>query len=112
MPQQIIELFNKEPVIVSMGVDYLKIIAFSQIFMCLEICAAGSFNGMGKTVTPSVVGIALNVVRVFIIFWFFKYTDYGVNVAWWSISLTSILKGIILVIILIYFFKKFKNFVY
>ena len=38
------------------GADYLRILGYSQLFMCLEITTTGAFSGFGNTITPSWVG--------------------------------------------------------
>lgn len=47
-----------------MGVDYLRIIGISELFMCLEGAATGAFQGLGKTIPPSVTGITFNLLRI------------------------------------------------
>ncbi len=76
------------------GIAYLRILGVSQLFMCIEIATAGAFNGLGKTVPPSVVGIVMNGLRIPSALILSKYL--GLNGVWWSISLTSVFKGIIL----------------
>ena len=62
-PEFFFKIFIKEPDVIPMGVDYLRIIGISEIFMCLEGAATGAFQGMGKTVQPSVTGILFNALR-------------------------------------------------
>jgi Na+-driven multidrug efflux pump len=76
------------------GMIYLRILGVSQLFMCIEITTAGAFNGLGKTVPPSIVGIALNAMRIPGAL--LLSIALGLNGVWWSISLSSILKGVIL----------------
>ena len=42
----------------------MRILGVSQFFMCIEITTAGAFNGLGKTIPPSIVGIVLNAMRI------------------------------------------------
>ncbi|MBM7615632.1 MATE family efflux transporter [Alkaliphilus hydrothermalis] len=92
----IFSAFLEEEEAVRLGIDYLKILAYSQIFMCIEITTAGAFNGLGKTVPPSIVGIILNFLRIPTAMFLTTVDSLGLNGVWWSISSTSILKGIIL----------------
>lgn len=92
----IFTVFIREEETIKCGIDYLRILGLSQLFMCLEISTAGAFNGVGRTVPPSVVSITLNALRIpgaMIL----TSTALGINGIWWSISLSSIFKGIILV---------------
>ena len=64
--------------------------------MCIEITTAGAFNGLGNTVTPSWVSIILTGLRIPIAILLSGIDTLGLNGVWWSISGTSIAKGIIL----------------
>ena len=67
--------------------------------MCIEITTAGAFSGLGDTVTPFWVSIILTGLRIPIAIFLSSYLALGLNGVWWSISGTSILKGIILVVL-------------
>lgn len=89
----IFSIFIREKDTIKYGVDYLRILGLSQLFMCLEITTSGAFNGLGKTVPPSVTGVVFNALRIpgaLIL----SSTSLGLNGIWWSISISSILKGI------------------
>ena len=62
--------------------------------MCIEITTAGAFNGLGKTIPPSLVGIVLNILRIPTAI--LLSIALGIDGVWWSISTTSVFKGIIL----------------
>ena len=47
-PQLIFQVFIQEAEVLPMGVDYLRILGVSQLFMCMEITTAGAFSGLGK----------------------------------------------------------------
>ena len=66
-----------------MGVDYLRIIGISEIFMCLEGAATGAFQGMGRTVPPSVTGIVFNTLRIPTAI-LLSATALGLNGVWWA----------------------------
>ena len=46
-PQLIFQVFIQEAEVLPMGVDYLRILGVSQLFMCMEITTAGAFSGLG-----------------------------------------------------------------
>lgn len=94
LPGPIFSIFIREQNVIKDGIVYLRILGLSQFFMCLEITTAGAFNGVGKTVPPSVVGITLNALRIPGAL--LLSIPLGVNGVWWSISLSSILKGTII----------------
>jgi putative MATE family efflux protein len=80
------------------GIAYLKILGVSQLFMCIEIATEGAFNGMGNTMPPSVVSTVLTGLRIPLALVLSSPNLLGLNGVWWSISITSILKGIVLFI--------------
>jgi len=101
--KNLISIFNGDQLVVLYGIDYLKILAFSQLFMILEALSAGAFNGLSKTVYPSVVSIVFNLLRIPLAYLFITY--YGLNGIWLAITLSSILKGTILYIWLKFYLK-------
>ncbi|MBS7525867.1 MATE family efflux transporter [Fusibacter paucivorans] len=88
-------IFIREPDAVAYGIDYLKILALSQLFMCVEITASGIFNGLGHTKPPAFIGVCFNVLRIPIALWFTNYLGWGINGIWWSITISSVLKGVV-----------------
>ena len=94
-PEILFRIFIPEADILPMGVDYLRILALSQLFMCTETASAGAFQGLGKTLPPSLIGIAFNALRIPLAITL-SATALKLNGIWWSISISSVLKGIIL----------------
>ena len=70
-----------------MGVDYLRILGVSQLFMCMEITTAGAFSGLGKTLTPSIVSITLTGARIPMAILLGRWL--GLNGVWWAITISS-----------------------
>lgn len=112
--KSIFAIFIPEAEAISFGAIYLKILGYSQFFMCIEITTAGAFSGLGNTVTPSWVSIILTGLRIPIALLLSGMTALGLNGVWWSISGTSIVKGILLFILFIFMVivpnrKKFQT---
>lgn len=101
-------LFIPDDKVIPFGVDYLKILGYSQLFMCIEISTTGAFNGIGRTIPPSLNGIVLTALRIPGAIILSKPNVLGLNGVWWSISLSSILKGIVLTLWFIMVLKKRK----
>ena len=89
-----------------MGVDYLRIIGLSEIFICLEGAATGAFQGLGRSVPPSITGVVLNLARIPAAL-FLTSTFLGLNGVWWALSLSSVLKGTVLSLWFYFFFRRY-----
>lgn len=92
---EIFAKFLPEEEAVWLGTSYLRILGYSQLFMCIEILTSGGFNGFGKTLPPSFVSIFFNALRIPLAL-LLSSTALDLNGVWWSITLTSICKGILL----------------
>ena len=108
LPQYIFRVFIQEPEVIPLGVDYLRILGYSQLFMCMEILTAGAFSAYGKTLPPSVVSIVFTGLRIPMAILLGK-TALGLNGVWWSISMSSVFKGVILAVLFFSFMKKFQK---
>lgn len=98
-------IFIQEEEAINYGISYLRILGISQLFMCIEATTAGAFNGLGKTVPPSVVGILFNGLRIPAAL-ILSSTSLGLNGVWWAISISSVFKGVVLATWYIIFLKR------
>ena len=94
--REIYTLFLHEQEAIALGVRYLSILAISQFFMCVEITTGGFFNGIGRSIPPSLVGITLTGSRIPLALYLTQPNVFGVTGVWWSITLTSVAKGLVL----------------
>lgn len=92
----IFSLFLEEAESVALGVLYLKILAVSQVFMIYEITTRGAFNGLGLTVPPSLTGIVFTGLRIPFASLLIARTSLGLLSIWWAITLSSVVKGLVL----------------
>ena len=103
--EPIFRLFIHEPDVVPKGMDYLKIIGYGQMFMCLELMTVGALAGMGKTLVSSCISISLTSSRIPLAF-LFGATALGLNGVWWALTVSSILKGIVFCSVFVYILSK------
>lgn len=94
-PRQISEIFFHEADVVAISMQYLIIIGFSEPFMCLELMAIGAISGMGNTKLCSLISIVLTGLRIPMAY-ALSATGLGVDGVWWALTISSILKGIML----------------
>jgi putative MATE family efflux protein len=108
-PRILFSVFLQDPDSLRLGIDYLRILGFSQMFMCMEIMTVGAFNGIGKTYIPPLFNITLTALRIPLAL--FLSGIFGLNGVWMAISLSSIFKGIVLVLWFNRSVKKIGNIV-
>lgn len=100
----IFSLFTQDPAFLDLGERYLRILSFSQLFMIIELSTAGVFTGLGQTKYPAFVGIFGNVLRIPVAA--LLSIPLGFIGIWWAISLTSVLKGVVLLMIFVFVFRS------
>ena len=105
-PGTLFSIFLSDKESIVMGREYLIILGFSQLFMCLEFSATGAFFGWGKTNVPAISSIVLTVIRVPMALIMIEFWKHALSSVWWSISISSILKGILLVGLYVFLFKR------
>ena len=96
-----------DPIAIKEGIIYLQILGLSQFLMAIEIGTTGAFNGLGKTIFPTVNGIILNVLRIPAALILSKIL--GLSGVWWAITISSNLKGIILFTLFYFYWKHFEK---
>lgn len=100
-------IFVSNPHTLLIGTLYLQILSMSQLFMIIELGTAGAFNGLGKTTIPSSVGIVGNSLRIpFAYLFALSLGFYGI---WWAVSISSVLKGSVLIVWFILYIRKMKK---
>lgn len=98
-PEVILSFFVSESSTIAIGSSYLRIVGISQIFATLEMLTAGAYTGQGLTKYPATVSIIFTILRIPLAIVLGQYMNMGVDGVWWSISITSILKGGVLFIL-------------
>ena len=93
----IFSIFVPEKEAYEAGGLFLRIDGYSQLFMMLEITVQGVFYGIGRTVPPAIISVVFNYLRIPLAL-FFVSLGWGLAGIWWCVCLTSILKGIIILI--------------
>ncbi|NLB22823.1 MAG: MATE family efflux transporter [Clostridium sp.] len=107
LPRQLFTIFIREPEdVVQMGIAYLVILGLSQLFQSLEISTGGAFNGLGLTHIPSIINIFFQALRIPAALYLMN-TSLGINGIWWAISISTVLKGIVGIIV--FYFRVIRR---
>lgn len=105
IPNELISIFVDNPETIEIGKYYLVIVGLSQIFMALEMITGGAFNGQGLTHYSATISVIFTILRIPLALYLCS-TSLGLYGVWWSISISSIVKGIVSAIIYRIKFKK------
>ncbi|MEG0181322.1 MAG: MATE family efflux transporter, partial [Peptostreptococcaceae bacterium] len=106
--KQIFTVFINEAETINEGASYLKILGYSQLFMCVEIITSGAFKGIGRTYIPSIILTILTGARVPMAYFLSRPEILGLSGVWWSISISSVIKGLLLIGVYLYLLKTNK----
>lgn len=94
--REIVSVFSTEKLVIDYSSGYLTAIGFTEVFLGIEIVMEGVFSGLGNTLPPIIIGLPLNIIRIPLAYYAAK--EFGVNGIWWTIGITTALKGIILLL--------------
>lgn len=93
IPDVLIGLFVDDPTTIDIGASYLRIIGISLIFASFEMIGNGYFSGLGLPKIPATISIVFTIVRIPLALALEPYL--GLDAIWWSIALSSIIKGLV-----------------
>jgi len=91
--RNVFQIFLQEPEVLRLGAEYMRILAFCQLPMCLEGVGASVFRGIGETVKPSIVSIVSNVLRVPLSY-FLSVTSLGLMGLFIGVTAGACLRGV------------------
>ena len=83
-------------------------LTLAQLFMVTESVTAGAFNGTGHTTPPALTGIIFTGARIPMAYFLTSFPQLGLTGIWWSITISSILKGSVLPLWFLHFQRKLK----
>lgn len=95
-PVSLAGLFSRDPEVVRMGAEYLRIIGSVQAFMALDVVLEGAFSGAGNTVPPMIISIPLTLARIPCAWWVAERMAVGLSGVWWVISGLMVVRGIVM----------------
>jgi Na+-driven multidrug efflux pump len=91
-------LFRSDPKVIVIAVEYLRIIALSQMFMAVEIVLEGAFAGAGNTLPPMAISLPGSIARLPLAYYLCFTLDMGISGVWWALTITTWAKAIAAVI--------------
>lgn len=103
--ERIAMIFTKDPEVIANTSGYLTAIGYTEVFLGIEIVMEGVFSGLGNTLPPTIIGLPLNLLRLPMAYYMAK--AFGIDGIWWTIGITTLLKGVLL--LLWFKFISFKH---
>ncbi len=95
--EQMAGLFTNDALVVAEGARYLRIAAFSQLFITAEIVLEGALGGAGATLSPMLTSTAISALRIPLAM--LSVARWGTAGLWWTISLTAIGRAIAIMLL-------------
>lgn len=92
-PEILAGFFVTDTDTIQIASNYLRYIGMTLGFAAIEMISNGTFSGLGLPKIPATISMVLTVLRLPLALYFTKFM--GVNGIWFTIALTSFLKGII-----------------
>ena len=81
-------LFTSDQLVIAEGGRYLRIAAWSQLFITAEIVLEGALGGAGATFPPMLTSTSITALRIPLAL--LSVARWGTTGLWWTISLTAV----------------------
>lgn len=85
-------IFSTDPAVVAETAHYLRIAAFSQLFLGAEVVLESAMGGAGWTMPPMLASTAITALRVPLAAW--SAAQWGTSGLWWTLALTAAARGV------------------
>lgn len=102
IPELLGSLLNPDPKVVKHVADYLFIIGLGELFLGWELLFQGAFNGLGLSKIYMYILLPLTLIRLPVAYVLAVVCGFGTIGIWSTVTVTTILKGILLYLL---FFK-------
>lgn len=97
LPELLLSLFTGDPGLLAIGVPYLRVLSLAVIATGVEIVTAEVVVGSGHTREISLIYTVFSLARIPLAFWVTEWWDAGVMGIAWLITITCVLRAILLV---------------
>ena len=88
----IIKIFNTNPEVVRVGIQFLRILSLTLVFIALSLVIGRSFNGAGDTLSPMLItGFSLLLFRIPLAILLSKM--WGTPGIWFGIAISDVVQG-------------------
>ena len=92
--EQFAGIFSDDPAVITEAARYLRISAFSQLFLGAEVVLESAMAGAGWTLVPMVLSTSITALRLPVGAW--AAAVWGTSGLWWTIALTAAARGVVM----------------
>jgi len=97
MPETLASLFTTDAAVIAEAARYLRIAAFSQLFLGAEVVLESAMGGAGWTLPPMLGSTVITVLRIPVGAW--AATQFGTTGLWWTLALTAAARGVLMALL-------------
>lgn len=90
-------IFSNDPAVIAEAAKYLRISAFSQLFLGAEVVLESAMAGAGWTFVPMVLSTGITALRLPIGAW--AAATWGTTGLWWTLAVTAAARGVLMVML-------------
>lgn len=94
IPETLAGIFSTDPDVVREAASYLRIAAFSQLFLGAEVVLESAMGGAGWTLPPMLGSTAITALRIPVGAW--AAAQFGTTGLWWTLALTAAGRGVLM----------------
>jgi len=94
-PEFLMSIFTDDIQVRRIGAEYLRIIAYFEIFLALEVIMEGAFSGAGYTLPVMLVSVPITAARIPLAWYLALHLGMGTAGIWWAIAGTTFVKGLL-----------------
>lgn len=98
LSEQITSVLTNDNEVIKIAGSYLRVLAFSQVFMAFEFVLEGAFAGAGDTLPPMIVSIPGTLLRIPLAYLLAISLSLGPSGVFWAITISTIAKGTVVFI--------------
>jgi Na+-driven multidrug efflux pump len=92
--EELAGIFSTDPAVVAEAARYLRIAAFSQLFLGAEVVLESAMGGAGWTLVPMLCSSSITLLRLPVGAW--AAQQWGTTGLWWTLALTASARGLLM----------------
>ncbi len=97
IPETLASMFTTDAAVIAEAARYLRIAAFSQLFLGAEVVLESAMGGAGWTLPPMIGSTAITALRIPVGAW--AAAQFGTTGLWWTLALTAAARGVVMALL-------------